>query len=258
MKVRVCVLQTDGINCHDETAYAFTLAGGMPKIVHVNAIRQNSALLRDFAILVIPGGFSYGDDIHSGRVFATELTSCLADTLREFVDAGKLVLGICNGFQVLVATGLLPSGTMGKPSTTLAQNDSGRFECRWVNLAIRESVCVYTQGLAGQVITLPIAHGEGKLLFEDDAAVELAQGGRQLPLLYASGDGIVTGAYPENPNGSICSIAGMCDPTGRILGMMPHPERYVQKTQFVNWRRFHHEKPHGRVFFENAITYANA
>lgn len=251
MKVRVCVLRADGINCHEETAHAFELAGGIPEHVHVNRLRKNKRLLREFAILVIPGGFSYGDDIRSGRVLATELMSFLQDELKEFVEKGGLILGICNGFQVLVALGLLPPGT-------LTDNDSGKFECRWVNLVARDTICVFTQGLEKQLITLPVAHGEGRFLFQPGKAMYEALHNKQFALHYASDTGIVTDGYPDNPNGSFCSIAGICDSTGRVYGMMPHPERYVYKTQFENWRRINHEKPHGRLIFENAITYARA
>lgn len=249
MRPRVCVLRADGINCHEETAHAFELAGGSPEHVHVNRLRENRQLLREFAILVIPGGFSYGDDIHSGRVLATELASFLQDELKEFVEKGGLILGICNGFQVLVALGLLPPGT-------LTDNDSGKFECRWVNLVVWKSVCVFTQGMEGSVITLPVAHGEGRFLFRTDEDMRISVQGGQWPCLYSSSIGKPTDAYPANPNGSCCSIAGICDSTGRVYGMMPHPERYVYKTQFENWRRVNHEKPHGRLIFENAIAVA--
>lgn len=159
---------------------------------------------------------------------------------------GRLVIGICNGFQVLVRTGLLPLMTMGVQQATLTTNDTGRFECRWVQLAFSgDSPCVFVRGLAGKVIELPIAHGEGRLVVNWVAYQQLRIH-RLAPLVYHRG----------NPNGSVGDVAGLCDPTGRVFGLMPHPERFVDRTHHPNWRRFDYGKPHGLAIFENAIRFA--
>ena len=164
MNPRVCILQTDGTNCDRETAYAFMRAGGNPRLVHINQLRARSVRLADFQILAIPGGFSYGDDVASGKILALELTTFLSDELRAFVEAGKLVIGICNGFQVLVRTGLLPFRELGKMSATLTHNVSGRFQCEWVRMVVEQgSPCVFTRGMESE-ISLQIAHGEGRFL----------------------------------------------------------------------------------------------
>lgn len=244
----MCILRTDGTNCDEETAYAFRLAGGLPHFIHVNQLRTGADSLMNYALIAIPGGFSYGDDVAAGAILANELISFLRDHLQAFVDAGRLVIGICNGFQVLVRTGLLPLRTMGVPKATLTTNDSGRFECRWIQLVFAyDSPCVFTKGLVEKVIELPIAHGEGKFVVEDALLHELHT--RHLaPLRY----------HKYNPNGSLDSIAGVCDPSGRIFGLMPHPERFVEKTQHPNWRRFDYGRPHGLAIFENAVQFVKA
>ena len=254
-KPRVMVLRTDGTNCDRETFHAFALAGGEPRMVHINQLRAGEEKLADYHILVIPGGFSYGDDVHSGKILAVELTSFLQEQLQEFVDAGKPVLGICNGFQVLVRTGLLPAARMGEIRAALIANDSGRFECRWVNLRVEDTRCVFTRGLAGRVLNLPVAHGEGKFYTGEDTLQEIEQAG-QVVFRYAGPGGEPTGDYPQNPNGSLNAIAGICDPAGRVLGLMPHPERFVERTQHPNWRRHIFSEPHGLAIFKNGVDYA--
>ncbi|MDP3685878.1 MAG: phosphoribosylformylglycinamidine synthase I [bacterium] len=255
MQPNVCILRTDGTNCDEETAYAFQKAGGLPRFVHVNELRCKADSLMHYAILAIPGGFSYGDDIAAGAVLANELISYLRDQLQAFVDAGRLVIGVCNGFQVLVRTGLLPLRTVGEPKAALAVNDSGRFECRWVQLVFsHDSPCVLAQGLVGKVLELPVAHGEGKFMVSDLFLHELhAQ--RLAPLRYHD-HGRPATRYPYNPNGSLDGIAGVCDPTGRVFGLMPHPERFVERTHHPNWRRFDYGTPHGLAIFGNAVNFA--
>ena len=256
MNPKVCVLRTDGTNCDKETAYAFERAGGLARLVHVNELRDGSISLERFQILVIPGGFSYGDDMAAGRVLASEMITYLGDQLWKFVEAGRPVLGICNGFQVLARTGLLPFRQFGEVVVRLTDNDSGRFECRWVKLAVAEgSPCVFTQGLDGQRINLPVAHGEGKFVAKQSITHAIERQ-NLWALTYASAGIPMATEYPANPNGSLFSIAGLCDPTGRILGLMPHPERYVDETQHPNWRRFEKTKPHGLAIFENAVRCA--
>lgn len=248
LRPRVCVLFTDGINCDAETAHAFTLAGGEPCTIHINQLRTGEEKLRDYQVLVVPGGFSYGDDIASGKVLAVEM-SLLADQVGEFVDRGGPVLGICNGFQALVRSGVLP--IPGPVRATLGGNDSGRFECRWVELRTEPSPCVFTRGLEGQPMTLPVAHGAGRFV-TDDATLARMKDERLVTLRYAA-RGKPTEAYPANPNGSLDAIAGVSDPTGLVFGLMPHPERFVTAHQHPNWRRNDVPAPCGLPFFENAI-----
>ncbi|OAT85506.1 phosphoribosylformylglycinamidine synthase I [Desulfotomaculum copahuensis] len=254
-KPRVCVLRTDGTNCDRETARAFDLAGGAPQMVHVNQLRTGEEKLAAYQIMVIPGGFSYGDDVHSGKVLAVELTSFLKEQLQEFVTAGKPLLGICNGFQVLVRTGLLPGGRTDEISAALMANDSGRFECRWIELLVENNHCLFTRGLAGRVLSFQAAHGEGKFFAREDTLAAIEQAG-QVVFRYAGAGGGPAGNYPDNPNGSLHAIAGICNPGGTVLGLMPHPERFVERTQHPNWRRGETGEPHGLAIFRNAVHYA--
>lgn len=248
---RVCVLHTDGTNCDRETAFAFGLAGAETRITHVNELTRGTARLEDFHILTIPGGFSYGDDVASGKILAIELMTRMREQLETFVDAGRPIIGICNGFQVLVRTGLLPSCSIGEQSVTLAHNDSGRFECRWVMLEPSPSACIWTAGIDAP-IELPMAHGEGKFFAPPDI-LDNIEGGRLVPLRYTIGMRAQT--LPNNPNGSINAIAGLCDPSGLIFGLMPHPERFVLATQHPNWRLFSRPEPNGLRIFKNAVDY---
>jgi len=255
IKPRVCVIRTDGINCDEETFYAFEKAGAECHRVHVNQLRSGKEKLTSYQIFALPGGFSYGDDVHSGKILAVELTSFLKDQLAEFVEAGKLVIGICNGFQVLVRTGLLPDRNLGEIKTTLMANDS-HYECRWVNLLVERSHCVFTRGMEGAIMNVQVAHGEGKF-YTDPATLQDIENRGQVVFRYAGTDGKPTVLYPANPNGSSNAIAGICDSTGRIMGLMPHPERYVEKTQHPNWRRMpDNTVPHGIAIFKNAVEYA--
>ncbi|SFR10132.1 phosphoribosylformylglycinamidine synthase I [Desulfoscipio geothermicus] len=255
MKPRVCILRTDGTNCDRETLHAFAKAGGNCNLVHVNQLRNGGEKLADYQIMAIPGGFSYGDDIHSGKVLSVELASFLQDQLRQFIEDGKLIIGICNGFQVLVRTGLLPRGELGNIRATLMQNDSGKFECRWVNLRVENSNCVFTRGLEGTILQYQVAHGEGKFYTNEQTLQEI-EGAGQVVFRYADARGNPTQDYPANPNGSLHAIAGICDQTGRVLGLMPHPERFVETHHHPNWRRIVFSEPHGMALFRNAVDYA--
>lgn len=253
MKPRVCVLRTDGTNCDEETAYAFGKAGGQSELVHINQLRCGARRLRSYQILAIPGGFSYGDDIASGKILAVELISYLREEIEEFIRRSTLVIGICNGFQVLVRTGLLPFRTVGTMHATLTTNDSGHFECRWVSMVAESSPCAFTRSIEGP-IELQVAHGEGKF-FAHSETLQRIENGSLVALRYAE-DGKMTQQYPANPNGSLNGIAGICDPTGRIFGLMPHPERFVELTQHPNWRRIMSTQPHGLSIFKNAVIFA--
>ena len=258
MKPRTLILRTAGTNCDSEAAWAFELAGAVSEKVHVNRLLAEPALIDDFQILVFPGGFSYGDDIAAGRILANQLAHHLRDELRSFIDAGKPVIGICNGFQVLVKTELLPGPLAGRSgqTCTLAHNDSGRFIDRWVHLAPRGEKCIWTRDL--QPLELPIAHGEGRFVAPDDATRRALWENDQVALVYARPDGSPAGGVsPHNPNGSMDDIAGVCDSSGLVLGLMPHPERYVDPTQHPAWTRQSPLPPRGQglKIFENAVQH---
>ncbi len=235
-KVRVAVLKAPGTNCDGETAYAFEQAGASAEWVWVEELKGQKKRLDAYSILAIPGGFTYGDDLGAGKLLANELKYRLNDALKNFLRDDRLILGICNGFQMLVKSGILPSGKLGtSQEATLTFNDSGKFEDRWVYLKPEFNVCVWTQGMEDP-IELPVAHGEGKFVPKDPTVLEQLLGFGQIVFHYCDAQGQEAG-YPWNPNGSVGNIAGICDPTGRILGLMPHPERHVTRTQHPRWTR---------------------
>jgi phosphoribosylformylglycinamidine synthase len=252
--VRVAVLRTAGTNCDAETAYAFEKAGAVAERVHVNRFVEGKRRLGRYHILALPGGFSYGDDIASGALLANEMRCLLADALRGFVDDGKLVLGICNGFQVLAKSGLLPGLRRRRTEVTLTFNDSGRFEDRWVRLRAESSLCAFVR--RGEDLYLPVAHGEGKFVAEECVLEEL-NAKDMVVFRYVNAHGETGAGYPGNPNGSAQDIAGICDPTGRIFGLMPHPERHVEGTQHPQWtRRGRRDEGEGMRLFRNAVRFA--
>lgn len=280
IKPSVLVLKTDGTNCDGETVYAFELVGGEPELVHVNELRSGKEKLRNYQILALPGGFSYGDDIASGKILALELASYLSEEIKSFIKRGGLVIGICNGFQVLVRTGLLPFGKLGKMQTTLTNNDSGHFECRWINLKIeKDNRCVFLNSLntsdggikshatpprwpdgllgggsSNGIISYQVAHGEGKFFAPPDVLKKIEKE-NLVVFRYVDWQGRSTQKYPENPNGALNAIAGICDPSGRILGLMPHPERFVRREQHPNWRRIPNLEPQGLPIFKQMVDY---
>ena len=251
---KVCILRSDGANCDEELFYAFEKFDASPEMVHVNELRNKSKKLKDFQVLALPGGFSYGDDIASGKVLAIELISFLKSEIQTFVDSKGLVLGICNGFQTLVRTGLLPFGNLGKMDVTLAQNESGHFECRWVKIKAEKSKCLFLRS-SNLIIDIAVNHGEGKF-FASPSIIKKVENEKLVTFRYVDNNGRATQKYPQNPNGSINAIAGVTDPTGRILGMMPHPEKFIEITQHPNWHRQKFTKPHGSYIFENLIKFA--
>ncbi len=246
---RALVLRAPGTNCDHETASAFERAGGIARRVHVRALAERPSTADDCQILCIPGGFSYGDDIASGRIFALELRTRLAEMLLRFRDRGGLVLGICNGFQVLLQTGLLLADPDGSRQATLAHNTSGRYIDRWVRLRCEGGPCVFLAGLTE--LELPVAHAEGRFVPRAESDLTALTAAGQLPLRYAVD---ATGGS-TNPNGAVADVAGACDPTGRVFGLMPHPERFVSATQHPAWHgRLDPDSPGtGLALFANAL-----
>jgi len=251
-KVRTLIIRAPGTNCDAETAFAFQQAGAVVSSVHVNQLIRREQRLSDYQIMVIPGGFTYGDDISGGKVLANELRLKLGEEIFRFIEDGKLILGICNGLQVLAKAGILPKPSEGdSPPLTLSANDSGKFECRWVHLGVNKQCrCVFTRGIDS--MHLPVAHGEGKVVVTPEALPHL-----NVVLYYTDEHGNTDAGYPHNPNGSVANIAGICDATGRIFALMPHPERYIRDTQHPQWTR-QGAKQYGDGFqiFLNAVKWA--
>jgi len=253
-KPRVMVLRAPGTNCDQETAYAFVQAGGLADVHHVNRLLENPPLARDYQILCVPGGFSYGDDVAAGRILGNLFQHHLKEALTEFKAAGKLILGICNGFQVLIKSGvLLADDAQGAPAT-LCLNDSGRYTDRWVHLTAEGDKCVFLRGI--QQLELPVAHAEGKFVARNQAELDRLARGGQLVLRYTGPDGSPAAGFPANPNGSQANVAGICDETGRVLGLMPHPERNIDPTHHPQWTRRRNADPgDGLQLFVNAVNY---
>ena len=233
-KPRALVLRAPGTNCDEEAAFAWRLAGAEVESWHLGRLLESPEGLNSFQILTLPGGFSYGDDLGSGKILAARLSTVLGDPLRRFLDRDGLVLGICNGFQVLVKAGLLPGNRELGPAT-LTFNDSGHFESRWVRMLPRPGLSPFL--LDDQPIELPVAHGEGKFVLSETSALAKLEAAGQVVLRYADAQGKPTTTYPANPNGSFGAVAGLCDPTGRIFGLMPHPERFVDPLHHPRWTR---------------------
>jgi phosphoribosylformylglycinamidine synthase I len=255
---RVLILRAPGTNCDAETAYAFEQVGARVGSVHVNVLIEDPRLGDDYQILCIPGGFSYGDDIAAGRILAQRLAVHLRDLVDEFRGDDRLVLGICNGFQVMMRLGILfPQETVSAPAT-LAHNSHDRFEDRWVHLATHQSNSVFLQGI--ERMYLPIAHAEGRFVVASRETGQRLVEQQQLGLRYCDAAGQTSDAvlpFPHNPNGSEYNVAGVSDPTGRIFGLMPHPERYLDPTQHPFWTRQRSLPEHGegRQIFQNAVNY---
>ena len=283
---RALILRAPGINRDEDAAAAIELAGGRAERVHVNRIVEGTARLADYALLIIPGGFSYGDHLGAGKLLAVDLAHRLGDQIAAFVASGRPVLGICNGFQVLVKAGILPgiapgprdqepgAGTppgsrslrfgsgqasvLGSPLVTLTDNASGRFECRWVRLAADPaSRCIFMQGIE-RPIEVPVAHGEGRFVARDGAVLDRLRANGQIALRYIAARGGPPG-YPDNPNGSVDAIAGICNPAGNVLGLMPHPEDAILPQQHPRWTREPwRDEGDGLAIFRNAVRYARA
>jgi phosphoribosylformylglycinamidine synthase len=259
-QVKAIVLRAAGINCDMETEYALELAGAVSECVHINRIIEDKTVLDEYQIIVIPGGFSYGDDVAAGKILANQIIHHLYEPIEKFIEGGKLVLGICNGFQVLVKSGILPGmepiNNNGKGAVTITYNDSGKFEDRWVYLEPQTEKCIFIE--RGRRIYLPIAHGEGKFVTKDKSTLDKLKSDRHIAFKYVDSSGN-EGDYPINPNGSTASIAGLTDATGRVLGLMPHPERHVRGTQHPHWPRLKdRQNGDGMTIFTNAVRFVQA
>jgi phosphoribosylformylglycinamidine synthase subunit PurQ / glutaminase len=252
MKPKALVLQAHGSNRDFDVMDALSLAGADPTGVPLNDLRMNNTLFRNFSLLVVPGGFSYADALGAGKLLALDLASYFADEISAFVDSGKPVIGICNGFQALVKSGILPGNSEGQ--ATLTFNVQGHFECRWVDLKPVSQKCIWTKDLS-ENITCPIAHGEGNFqtteLFPFSSFIEQDQ----IALSYSNADGSpANGEYPINPNGSMMDIAGICNPQGNVLGLMPHPENHIYAWQHPRHTRGE-QSGSGLKLFENGVKY---
>ena len=252
---KVLILRTAGTNCDYETRYAFEKAGAKVDAVHINILLANKKLLEDYQILTLPGGFTYGDDVSAGKILANQIKYNLEEDIKTFIHEKKLILGICNGFQALTKAGLLPAIDKQHQEATLTFNDSNKFEDRWVYLKISSNKSIFVKDGNISKMYLPIAHGEGKFVTKDETTLNKITMNHQIVFKYVNEQGEETG-YPWNPNGSVRNIAGICDPTGQILGIIPHPERHVEPTQHPRWTRNGlKEFGDGFLIFRNAVDY---
>jgi phosphoribosylformylglycinamidine synthase len=264
MPVKALILRAPGTNCDAETAYAFERAGAVAERIFIQRLLESPGELAAAQILCLPGGFSYGDDIASGRILGMQLRRHLGHVLADFHAAGKLILGICNGFQVLLKCGLLCDAESTGPQATLDWNESGQFTDCWVQLRANPSRCVFLRDL--ETLSLPIAHGEGRFVAKSAGVLQQWRENGQLALSYAAPDCTTQPdrapftatdqllPWPHNPNGSQGNVAGVCDPSGRVFGLMPHPERYLDRTQHPRWTRGEGTDPGaGLKIFRNAV-----
>jgi|TARA_B100001971_G_C18243008_1_gene572191 phosphoribosylformylglycinamidine synthase len=259
--IEFCIIRAPGTNCDTETSYSLEFFGCNASVIHVNKFFRGDIDIKSFHGLVIPGGFSYGDHIRSGAILGKLLKNNLGESLLDFVDEGKLILGICNGFQVLVEMGILPGikGFTQDPTIALGKNISNKFEDRWVYLRNdNEGRCIFSKGI--KLVRVPVNHGEGKVILpfgrEEDTLKKLIKKD-QVVFRYANPDGSsANGNYPFNPNSSFSDIAGICDPSGQILGMMPHPEKAFHRITYPDWTRTGLDgMGDGYWIFKNMIDY---
>ncbi|MFA6031062.1 MAG: phosphoribosylformylglycinamidine synthase I [Elusimicrobiota bacterium] len=254
---KALVLRAAGTNCDVETALALKMVGAQPVVEHVRGLRGGKVRLMDHAMVVLPGGFTYGDDVGAGRILANELRAHLRE-LRGFIRSGRPVIGICNGFQVLVKAGLLPQTPNNEQTASLSFNESHRFETRWVRLRLNlQSSSFFVQGLP-EIIELPVAHGEGRFVVKSPKVLEHLKKTRAILMQYVNEEGKFSG-YPYNPNGSLFNIAALTNPEGNCLGLMPHPERFITKWHHPNWTRQTFCKDGvGLEIFRNAVKYVSS
>lgn len=277
-KPKALIIRAPGTNCEGELARAFTMAGATAQVVHLDALIADPAALEQADLIGLPGGFSYGDDVASGRIFALRLKKHLYPALRDAVARGCPVFAVCNGFQIAVQAGLLPGPTAGQqwPSepaeqeVSLTFNTGGRFIDKWIPVhAVENSVCIWTKGLqddfrdSPDAMMLPIAHGEGRLVARDEAVLDRLRQNGQIALRYGSSFRSATAAtHPANPNGSTDDIVGICDISGRVFGLMPHPERYLDWTRHPFWTRLDSRTRQGDTpglrMFRNAVEAAQS
>jgi phosphoribosylformylglycinamidine synthase I len=258
MPPKALILHTTGTNRDHDAAQALDLAGAAAEIVHLNQLRAGERRWGDYQMLVLPGGFSYADALGAGKLLALELKVYFAEEVRAFVRSGKPVIGICNGFQALVKSSILPDPTKngGTPTATLTFNAGGHFECRWVTLQPQSKICLWTRDLS-EPITCPVAHGEGNFLTDQAQTASYLRTNDQIALVYTLPDGKPAhGTYPHNPNGSIQDIAGICNPQGNVLGLMPHPENHIYAHQHPRWTRGE-TSGSGLPLFLNGVRYAS-
>lgn len=256
MKPKVAILKAEGTNFDEETKWAFELAGANAQIILMSEVLKNPKKLLSFQILDIPGGFSYGDDLYSGKIWANEINAYLKEAIQVFLKKNNLVIGVCNGFQVLVRTGLLPGFGQENKEIGLIFNKMQKFECRWVRVKVNNNASKFlrNEDLEGY---LPVEHGEGRFIVKNKKTLDTLKMNKQLVFKYINADGIDATDYPENPNGALESIAGICDTTGKIFGMMPHPEHHMVYYQYPNWRK-KKEDPIGLKIYKNAVNYVNS
>ncbi len=260
-RIKVCVLRVGGTNCDEETRLAFEDLGVQAEVVHMNWVLSGKKKLLDYHVIVFPGGFSYGDYVRAGAIWGKRVAARLREDLEEAVRMGLAIVGICNGFQVLIESGLLPGLDRigGEPRASLAVNDSARYECRWVYLRCVDSCCKLTRYVPrDRVLRIPVGHGEGKFTAPDDVLREMLVR-RMIVFRYAKPDGsLAEGEYPYNPNGSVLDIAGITNPQGNVLGMMPHPERAYWGWQLPDWTRMAEPPVYGdgRLILESIVRYA--
>jgi len=259
---RILIITGFGLNCEAESHYAWQQAGAAPECVHLNDLLADPARLEVFDGLMFIGGFSFGDHMTSGHVFATRLRHRLREPLERFMESGRLILGVCNGFQIMVKLGLLPGldGDYFRQRVALLQNEVGHFQNFWVDVRFEQkSPCVFSRGL--ERLPLPIRHGEGRFYVPETRWLDHLEANGCIACRYVDpATGKPTMVFPHNPNGSVHAIAGLCDPSGRIFGLMPHPEAYIYPENHPHWdrRRFTETAPHfgeGLRIFENAVAY---
>jgi phosphoribosylformylglycinamidine synthase len=263
MKPKALILQARGTNRDPDVAEALTLAGADPQPVPLNELRAGKKQFADYQMLVVAGGFSYADALGAGKLLALDLNSYFNEEISKFVVSGKPVIGICNGFQALVKSGILPSQRIEnreqrvvEANATLTFNAQGHFECRWVTLKPVSQKCIWTKGL-NELIECPIAHGEGNFQTSEFFPLSSFIDNDQIAITYVRADGSsANGDYPINPNGSILDIAGICNPQGNVLGLMPHPENHIHSYQHPNWTRGVQGRS-GLTLFQNGVNYAS-